>query len=174
MPNNRRYLALLLSVIALVLLNVILVNQLATQTLKSQLNCDTLIDRPLSLKEISLCKGLSTTPIGPFEILRPFELGTFKIPGKSIPAWTLPILPGLANTINPLLADLRSFLVWASILFLALTSLFLTVIWNKVTTFIREMQTPEGFKTALTNLSIWLFFFVSFCGLFYSQVVIVP
>lgn len=181
--RSRRYFLALLFVV-LIVLNIVLVNLLAAQTFKRELNCDALIDRPLNMKELSLCKGLTTTPIGPLEFLRPLEIGSttflgvkygpWTISGLKLGPWVIPILPSLAQTIDPLLADFRPFIVWIIILFFALASLFLTVIWNKVTTFIREIQTPEGFKTALTNLSIWLFFFVSFCGLFYSRFVIVP
>jgi hypothetical protein len=193
--RNRRSgheIPLILAAIVLILVNIALVNLLATRTFKSELNCDFLIDRPMNSKEISLCKGV-TSQIGAIEFLRPLEIGPitisedtkigpvtipgvkygpWAIPGLKLGPWTIPILPALAKIINPPLDSLRPLIAWGIILFLALISLLLTYLGSKITGFILLLRTPEGVKTVLTNLSIWLLFFVSFCGLFYIGAVL--
>lgn len=191
--RNRRYIPLLLSIIILIFLNIILVNQLVTQAFKRHLNCDFLIDRPLNSQELSLCHGLSTTPIGPFEFLRPFEVGPitptegtsigpisipavrygpWSIPGLKVGPWTIPILLDLTKTIDPLLDGFRPVMTWGVIIVLALISLLLTYIGGKITAFIHLLRTFAGYRTILTRLNLWLFFFVSLCGLFYCGVVL--
>jgi hypothetical protein len=192
--RGRRYAPLILAIAVLIFLNVILVGQLATQTFKSQLNCATLIDRSLNMPGLSPCQGISTAPIGPIEILPPFnigpittseaQIGPFTIPaatygpwpigGFKLEPWTIPILPGLAKTIDPLLADFRPFLAWSVLLCFALASLFLTIVGRKIVGFVRLIQSPAGLRAVLTHLNLWLLFFVSLCGLFYVWVVVSP
>jgi hypothetical protein len=190
--RSGREIPLILVAIVLILVNIVLVNLLATRTFKSDLNCDFLIDCPMNSKEISLCKGV-TSQIGAIEFLRPLEIGPitisedtkigpvtipgvkygpWAIPGLKLGPWTIPILPALANIINPPLDGLRPVIAWIIILFLALASLFLTVMGSKVVGFVNQLRTPEGIRAVLTNFNIWLLFFVSFCGLFYFGVVI--
>jgi hypothetical protein len=180
--RNRRYsheIPLILFAIVLISLNIILVNLLGTQAFKCQFNCNFLIDH-------SLCNDGFGIPPDNFEVIpqipthkvtlnllvwKPeFEKGAiFK--GWTISKNTIPLLPPLAETIDPPLETLRKFISWTIVLFFALASLILTYITSKIRGFIDRLQTTAGRSAILTRLSIWLLFFVIFSILFYSRAV---
>jgi hypothetical protein len=168
------------------MLNVYLVNQLVKHTFECELNCGYLIDRTLQTdgSPLSLCKGVAipftplelipemalgplTIPglrIGPFTIIPEITLGPVEFPGITIPEGILPIVPALANVIDPPLEGLRQLIAWSIILFFALASVLLAYV-------ARLLLTPEGRRAVLTNLSIFLVFFVILSAVVFIQVV---
>ncbi len=145
--------------IILIILAVILINLLVTQTFRPYFNCDRIFGG-LNMKQ--LCSGVDLT-IGPYNIN--YGLGTL-----TIGPYTFSILPAL-NAIDRPLEGFRKFLSWNIILIFALVSLVLAFIASKIIGFVKFVLTPEGRKVVLTNLTIWLFFFVIFCTLFYFNFV---
>ncbi len=170
---------LILSSIVLLGLNFALVNLLATQTFKCQLNCAFLIDR--TLNSDTLCKGVHVS-VPPERIVlipavRPlahtFLSGTFldvRTPELAIDPIPIVNLPGL-RLIDPPLEALRKFVSWTAIAFLALTSLAVAFLATKVKNFINLLLTSEGRASVLTYLSVWLLFFVVFCVFFVRRLI---
>lgn len=142
---------LVITIILLILAGVLL-NLLVTQAFQNVFTCDHLVTR--SLNTDVFCAGYTFT----------LDLGFI---GK----WDIPILPAL-NVLDPSLQVLRKFIAWNIILFFALVSLVLAFIASKAVGFVKFVMTEQGRKVVLTNLSIWLLFFVLFCALFYFNVVV--
>jgi hypothetical protein len=140
---------LILSIVLLIL-TIYLLNLIVTQTFKPYFNCAYLVGSGLHMDQ--LCNGVGIS----FDIL-----------GSN---FSFPILPAL-KAIDPPLEVFRRFITWNIVLFFALLSLVLAYISSKIIGFARLLLTPEGRKIVLTNLSIWLFFFMAFCTLFYFGVV---
>lgn len=138
---------ILISIVLLVLA-VVLINLLVTQTFKPYFNCAHLLG---SIN--SLCSGVSID---------------IKIP--LVYEHTFTILPALSAMNSPLEA-FRQFITWDIIILFALFSLALAFVVSKIAGFIRFVMTPEGRKIVLTNVSVFLLFFVIFCALFYFKVV---
>lgn len=140
---------LIVTAILLVLAGVLL-NLVINQAFKPYFNCAYLVSK--SLNTDVFCQGYS------FNI----DLGF-----KSV---NIPIIPALKAVDKPL-EVFRQFISWDIIIFFALLSLVFTYIAAKMGTFVRFIMTEEGRKIVLTNVSIWLLFFIFFCSLFYFKIV---
>lgn len=138
----------LISIILLVLA-VFLTNLLVTKTFKPYFNCTYLLDGVNRL-----CDGI-TIDID----ISPLYKNSFSI------------LPAL-RAIDAPLEVFRQVVIWGIILLFALVSLGLAFVVSKITSVVKFLLTPEGRKIALTNLSIWLLFFVILCIVFYLRVVV--
>ena len=80
---------------------------------------------------------------------------------------SIQILPALGAVIDPPLEIIRRIIAWSIVLAFGVVSLVLARIIIKIKGFIQLLQTPDGRRLVLTNLSIYLFFFVIFCSLFF-------
>jgi hypothetical protein len=163
---GRRYRNGLLLILSLVLivLAVYLINLLVARTFKPYFNCAYLAGPNFT----NLCTGLD---ISGLHILGPIDILGLHIPSVDIGPFH--ILDPLDATVNPSLETARRFIAWDIIIILALVSLALAFIASKITGFVRLLMTPQGRKVVLTYLSIYLFFFVILCSLFYFRFVLV-
>jgi hypothetical protein len=167
---KRRYNTVLLALsVILILLAVTLVYLLATQAFKPYFNCQYLIDDALNTKSLntSLCNGAALN-IKQYEVIPQFQV----IPNVAgfgpitFGPLSVPLLPAMKPIDGPLEA-VRKFLSWSVILVFGVVSLVLAFIVIKIKSFVAVLLSPEGRKTLLTNLSIWLLIFAIFCSLFY-------
>ncbi len=141
--------------IVLIILAILLTNLLVTQAFKPYFNCERIL-RGVGMTQ--LCNGVSIT-------IGPLDLGITKFG-----PYNFDILPKL-NAIDKPLEVFRKFISWNIILIFALVSLVMAFIASKIIGFVKFVLTPEGRKVVLTNLSLWLLFFVVFCTLFYFSFV---
>jgi hypothetical protein len=107
---------------------------------------------------------------GPITIIPAFDIGPFNVPSWTIGARTFPILPAL-RVIDPPLEVLRRLISWGIVVIFVVASLVLGNIVTRIKGFIETLKDPKGRLVILTNISLWLFFFVVFCSLFYTRVV---
>jgi len=180
--RDRRYsheIPLILASVVLIALNLILVNLLLKHTFECKFNCDFLIDHSLGTN--TLCSEGLGIPIEPFDLIPSFTIGPIVLPklwppwppwtftlgpfriGLTIPANLIPFLPPF-NALDPSLEVLRQHITRIIIVFIALASLVTALI-------LKRLLTPEGRKTVLTYLGLWLLFFVILSSLFYFGVV---
>jgi hypothetical protein len=108
--------------------------------------------------------------IGAIKLIPEFDIGPLTIPGWTIPARFLPILPAL-SFIDPPLEVLRRIISWGIIVIFAVGSLILGNIVTRITGFIEALKDPQKRLGIVKTFSIWLLFFISFCALFYFWVV---
>jgi len=177
--KSHRNVILLILCIILIVLATFLVVELRDNAYTKFFTCENLIDG--TLKKGTFCKGFGI-PTENFTVIPPvpsqdltIDLGRWKpgisrggiFGGWTIPQNAIPLLPALAPAVKEPLNKVRLFVVWNIILALAVVSLVLTYIASKISGFIQLLVTPEGRKTVLTNISIWLFIFALFCGVFY-------
>jgi hypothetical protein len=176
--RHRNIILLILSIV-LIILAVYLVDQLIDDAYKEYFNCTHLMGD-------ALCEG-EPFPVGPFRIpIVPKGGITVNIPWTEIKIATIlkngwdinfgpfripNLLPPL-KIINGPLEDIRLFIVRTIIVFFALASLVLAFFASKIKGFIALLRTPEGRKTVLTNLNLWLLIFAIFCSLFYFRYVV--
>ena len=162
--RHRNQFLLILSIV-LILLAAVLVYELVTQAFTRFFKCDYLMGPVFKF----LCAGVSTPG---FHILGPIDFLGLRIPSIDFP--TFSILPRVDVHINPPLENLRKIVVWSILLAFGVLSLVLSFIVIKIKGFVKLLMTPEGRKTVLTDLSIWLLIFAILCGLFYLRAVFAP
>lgn len=160
--RNRRFgreLPLVVPAIVLIVVDAFLVNTLVAHTFKCEFNCAHLAGPNFGV----LCTGLET---GGFHILGPVRFwGVHILPSIDFPSFS--ILPALGKVVDPLLEVLRKFVVWNILLAFVALSLGVAFIASRINRFIETLRSAAGRTRILTNLSIWLAFFVIFCTLFY-------
>jgi len=174
--HYRNVMLLILSII-LVILATFLIIELRDRAYTDFFTCKHLIDE--TLNSGTFCAGFGI-PIKDFTVVPPVPDKDWTIPltswgvpkaaifpGLIISQNKIPLLPALKDKVNDTLGKVRLFVVWNAILAIAVASLVLTFIASKISGFIQLLVTPEGRKTVLTNISIWLFIFALFCGVFY-------
>jgi hypothetical protein len=179
---------LVLISIFLIALDVCLIYVLVTQTYKKEFTCNYLVDQKLGGNQFTLCEGIDfqfrafTIDIpdihipGIHAVIWVFRIDTPDI-DLEIPAFNVgpfpadPIRVLRLKPIDDPLEAVRRFISWIIVLVLAVVSLVLAFIASKIIGFINLLRTTEGRTQVLTNVSIWLIFFVIFCGLFYFRVV---
>jgi hypothetical protein len=164
--NGRRYRngVLLILSIVLIVLAVYLINLLVAKSFKPYFNCAYLAGPNFT----NLCTGMNISGV---HILGPIDFLGLHIPSVDIGPFH--ILDPLDPAVNPALETARRFIAWDIIIILALVSLALAFVVSKISGFVRFLQTPQGRKVVLTHLSIFLFFFVILCSLFYFKFVLV-
>lgn len=179
---------LVLIPVFLATLNLFLVFQLLTQTYKKEFTCEYLIDEKLAANQFTLCEGVDFQ-LGAINVDIPdlhipgihldfllFRIDTpdidLVIPAFDVgplPASPVQVLPGL-KPINGPLEELRKLVTWSIVLVFAVVSIVLAAVVTRILDFIASLRTQAGRWKLLTNLSIFLAFFVIFCTLFYTQV----
>lgn len=117
-----------------------------------------------TFKSIFTCKHLISEPLGTSILCEGVEFPHFTFLGINVGPYT--IIPEL-KVIDKPLDGVRRFVVWNIVLAFGVVSLVLAFVAIKIKDFVRTVLTPDGRKKILTNLSIFLFIFALFCGLFY-------
>jgi len=157
-------LTLFLAVIALTVSNLII-----NHSFKSRFNCDYIFTQGLKIPD-SVCHGFTLGQIPGVSdatsllnnIGSSLGLGNNNIPSDT------KVIPDLSAIVDPALEKVRTGITWASVLFLAFISIYLTIIFNnmkliaKLASFNREEWTRF-----LGSIRTWLVIFTSFCLLFY-------
>jgi hypothetical protein len=161
--RSRNGILLILSIL-LIVLAVYLINLLVAKTFKPYFNCAYLAGPNYT----NLCTGIDISGV---HILGPIDFLGLHIPSVDIGPFH--VLDPLDSAVNPSLETARRFIAWDIIIILALVSLALAFIASKIRGFVKFLLTPEGRKVILTHLSIYLFFFVILCSLFYFRFVLV-
>ncbi len=112
------------------------------------------------------CTGLLTGPFG--------SLCDQGLRAKWDYSWVhidLQLLQAFDRLLNGPLEVVRKVVAWTIVILFAVVSLILASIASKIIRFVVLLMTPEGRRVVLTDLSLWLFFFVVFSAVFYFWVV---
>ena len=81
-------------------------------------------------------------------------------------------IPGLKSFIDPPLELARKLIAWTVVLFLGFTSLFLTMIIQRLKTIVKLLTfDKQAWREFLGGFAIWLLLFVGFSAAFYFAVV---
>ncbi|GEM_PF-2303665 len=128
---------------------------LITQTFARYMNCGYLITDKLGV-DSRVCNGMS-----------------FSIPGTLLtPKITLFEFDGLAAWIDDDLEIIRKVVAWIILIFFALVSLYLTIVFNNLKAIVKILTlNKEEWKRFLRSLRTWLLIFSVFCLVFYFSVV---
>lgn len=124
---------------------------LITQTFSRYMNCGYLITEKLGV-DYHVCEGiLVEEPVFGTDLFR---------------------LDGLKTIMDPTLETIRKIVAWTILVFFALVSLYLTIMFNNLKAIVKILVfNKEEWKRFLGSLRTWLLIFSVFCLVFYFSVV---